>query len=125
MYINNEERKAKIGKINVSVSRDNTIKLRFTFPKGCRRDINTSSNTDEGWVKALRIAQIINADIELGQFDTTLAKYSPKYAQSLEIANREPNLLELWNRYKELNKTRIALTTPIMNSPMGNLFLFL
>ena len=29
MYINNEERKAKIGKINVSVSRDNSIKLRF------------------------------------------------------------------------------------------------
>ena len=48
MYINNEERKAKIGKINISVSRDNSIKLRFTYPKGVRRDINVCTNTDEG-----------------------------------------------------------------------------
>ena len=74
MYINNEERKAKIGKINVSVSRDNSIKLRFTYPKGVRRDINVCTNTDEGWVNALRIAQTINADIELGQFDNTLIR---------------------------------------------------
>jgi L-2-hydroxyglutarate oxidase LhgO len=46
MYINHEERKAKIGKISVSVSRDNLIKLRFTYPKGKRNDINISTNTD-------------------------------------------------------------------------------
>ena len=52
MYINNEERKAKSGKIDVSVSRDNTIKLRFTYPKGKRNDINIATNTEEGWLKA-------------------------------------------------------------------------
>ena len=60
MYINNEERKAKIGKISVSVSIDNSIKLRFTYPKGKRNDINISTNADEGWVNALRVAQAIN-----------------------------------------------------------------
>ena len=111
MYIDNEERKAKIGKVSVSASRDNSIKLRFTYPKGKRNDINISTNTDEGWVNALRIAQMINADIELGQFDSTLAKYSPKRSQALEIAQKEPNIKEIWERYKELNKSRIAKTT--------------
>ena len=111
MYINNEERKAKIGRVNVSVSRENSIKLRFTYPKGKRNDINISTNTDEGWINALKIAQAINADIELGQFDDTLAKYSPRRSQAWEIAQKEPNLLEIWERYKELNKSRIAQTT--------------
>ncbi len=105
MYINNEERKAKIGRINVSVSRDNSIKLRFTFPKGKRNDINISTNTDEGWIKALRIAQTINADIELGQFDSTLARYSSRRSQALELAGRELNLKEIWERYKDLKLT--------------------
>ena len=111
MYINNEERKAKIGIISVSVSRDNTIKLRFTYPRGKRNDINISTNTDEGWINALRVAHIINGDIELHNFDATLAKYSPRRSQALEIASREPNLLEIWERYKELNKSRIAKTS--------------
>ncbi|GAB4542655.1 MAG: hypothetical protein Tsb0014_35580 [Pleurocapsa sp.] len=70
MYIKNEERKAKIGKIDVSVSRNNSIKLRFTYPKGVRRDIDVCTNTDEGWVNAIRIAQAINADIELGHYES-------------------------------------------------------
>ena len=111
MYINNEERKAKIGRVNVSVSRDNSIKLRFTYPKSKRNDINIATNTDEGWVNALKIAQAINADIELGQFDNTLAKYSPRRSQALEIAHKEPNVKNIWERYKELNKSRIAITT--------------
>ena len=111
MYINNEERKAKIGKINVSASRDNSIKLRFTYPRGVRRDINVCTNTDEGWVNAIRIAQAINADIELGRFDDTLAKYSPRRSQALEIANKQPNLNDLWETYKETSKTRVAETT--------------
>ena len=111
MYINNEERKAKIGRVNVSVSRDNSIKLRFTYPKGKRNDINISTNTDEGWVNALKIAQAINADIELGQFDESLAKYSSRRSQALEIARKEPNVKKIWERYKELNKSRITITT--------------
>lgn len=111
MYINNEERKAKIGKVSVSVSRYDSINIRFTYPKGKRHDINVSTNTDEGWINALRIAQAINADIELGHFDDTLAKYSPRRSQTLELANKEPNLLEIWERYKELNHDRIAATS--------------
>ncbi len=111
MYINNEERKAKIGKISVSVSRNNSIKLRFTYPKGKRNDINISTNTDEGWVNALRIAQAINADIELRQFDDILGKYSPRHSQTLELDSREPNILEIWEQYKDLNKDRIAATS--------------
>lgn len=112
MYINNDEKKAKIGKVSVSVSRDNSIKLRFTYPKGKRNDINISTNTDEGWINALRVAQIINGDIELGQFDITLTKYSPRRSQALVIAQKEPNIKEIWERYKELNKSRIAKILP-------------
>ncbi len=111
MYIDNEERKAKIGIIKISVSRYDTINLRFTYPKGKRHDINVATNTEEGWVNALRIAQTINADIELGQFDDTLAKYNSRRSQALEIANRQPNLLDLWQTYKETSKTRVAATT--------------
>ena len=111
MYINNEERKAKIGIVSLSASRDNSIKLRFTYPKKKRNDLNVSTNTDEGWINALRIAQTINADIELGQFDSTLAKYSNRRSQALEIANRQPNLFDLWETYKEISKTRVAATT--------------
>ena len=101
MYINNEERKAIIGIVSLSASRDNSIKLRFTYPKKKRNDLNVSTNTDEGWINALRIARTINADIELGQFDPTLAKYSSRRSQALEIANRQPNLLDLWETYKD------------------------
>jgi len=111
MYINNEERKAKIGIIKISVSRYETINLRFTYPKGKRHDINVASNTEEGWVNALRTAQTINADIELGQFDPTLARYNPRRLQSLEIATKQPNLIDLWETYKETSKSRVAATT--------------
>ena len=42
-----------------------------------------------------RIAQTINADIELGQFDSTLARYSNRRSQALKIASRQPNLLDI------------------------------
>ena len=111
MYINNEERKGKIGIVKISVSRYDTINLRFTYPKGKRHDINVATNTDEGWVNALRIAQIINGDIELGQFDQTLAKYSYRRSGALETANKQPNLIDLWETYKQLSKARVAATT--------------
>lgn len=111
MYINNEEKKAKIGRVSVSVNRDNSIRIRFTYPKGTRHDFVLTTYTNEGWVKALRLAQTINADIELEQFDNTLVKYGSKKSQTLEISQKQPNLIEIWERYKELNKYRIALTT--------------
>ena len=68
MYINHEERKAKIGKVSVGVDKRNTIRLRFTYPKGNRNEINIAANTEEGWLKALQIATIINSDIQLNNF---------------------------------------------------------
>ena len=69
MYIHDEERKLKIGKVSVFACRDNYIKLRFTHSEGKRDDLNISLDTDEGWINAFRMAQIINAGIESGQFD--------------------------------------------------------
>ncbi len=123
MYNSYEEKKAKVGRVSVSV-RDNSIKLRFTYPKGKMHDINVAVFSEPGWRKALGVAEAINFDIELDQFDTTLARYSPRRSQALEIANRPPNLLDLWETYKELSKNRVAKTT-IKRSwiPWENLYL--
>lgn len=79
MYIDNNERKAKIGKINVS-AKDNSIRIRFTYPKGNRNKFNISENTEDGWLKGLEVARRINRDIEVGCFDASLASYSPTIA---------------------------------------------
>lgn len=110
MYIDNENKKAKIGKINVYV-RGNAVKLRFTYPKGTRETLSVATNTEAGWIKAIQTAQLINNDIELGQYDPTLAKYSVKRAAKLEIANKAPSLLDLWYSYKLVSKERVAPTT--------------
>ena len=109
MYINHDERKAKIGKVSVSIDKRDTIRLRFTYPKGNRNEINLATNTEEGWLKALQVATIINSDIELGNFDETLAKYSPVKAQKLEIANRKPNLMHIGDRVGAMNPTIFEL----------------
>ncbi len=110
MYIDNENKKAKIGRINVSI-RGNSVKLRFTYPKGFREDLKVATNTDEGWIRAIQVAQLINNDIELNQYDPTLAKYSVERASKLEIATKAPSLLDLWNSYKLVSKERVAPTT--------------
>ena len=110
MYIDNENKKAKIGRINVSV-RGNSVKIRFTYPKGTREDLKVATNTDEGWIRAIQVAQLINNDIELNQYDPTLAKYSVERASKLEIATKAPSLLDLWNSYKLVSKERVAPTT--------------
>ena len=64
---------------------------------------------------ALRAAQLINQDIDLGIFDDTYAKYSPTHAKRLELAQKETvrsyNIIELWERCKRLNQNRIAATS--------------
>ena len=40
-----------------------------------------------------------------------MAKYSPLKAQRLEIANKKPNLIDLWSDYKKVSKDRVAPTT--------------
>ena len=63
------------------------------------------------WQSALRTAQIIDRDISINDFDSTLIRYRPKLAQALKIANRQPNLFDLWETYKETSKNRVAATT--------------
>ncbi|MGB5709770.1 MAG: hypothetical protein WBM44_02505 [Waterburya sp.] len=110
MYIDNENKKAKIGKINVYV-RGNSVKLRFTYPKGTRETLSVATNTEAGWIKAIQTAQLINNDIELNQYDPSLAKYSVKRAAMLEVATKAPSLLDLWESYKLVSKERVAATT--------------
>lgn len=110
MYSENKKR-AKIGKVNIDIN-GNRYRIRFTFPKGQRNEFKIIGEIDEdSWILALKTASLINRDIALDDVDFTFARYSAYKAKSLKIAETEPNLLELWNRYKELNQSRIALTT--------------
>lgn len=110
MYIDNEAKKAKIGRINVYV-RGGSVKLRFTYPKKTRETLTAATDTETGWIKAIQTAQMINNDIELNQYDPTLAKYSIQRAAKLELATKAPNLLDLWESYKLVSKERVAATT--------------
>jgi integrase len=110
MYINNEERKAKIGRISLSV-RNGSIKIRFTYPTNTKEDLTVGKDSDVVWASAIRLATVINSDIETGNYDHTLAKYSVRRATKLKIANKQPNLNDLWETYKETNKSRVAKTT--------------
>ena len=110
MYINNEERKAKIGRISLSV-RNGSIKIRFTYPTNTKEDLTVGKDNDVVWASAIRLANIINSDIETGNYDPTLAKYSVKRASRLQLANKQPSLIYLWETYKETSKERVAATT--------------
>ena len=115
MYLEGKE-KAKIGKVTIDINGER-YRLRFTYPKGRRHQLKVAQVSDEGWTLALKAAQLINRDIDLGDFDTTYSRYSPTHAKALELASTqkftesEPNLIEIWERYKGLNKARIAMTT--------------
>jgi hypothetical protein len=54
---------------------------------------------------------LVNRDITLDDVDTTYARYSAYRAQSISVINKQPNLIEIWERYKDLNKARIAMTS--------------
>lgn len=106
MYSDQENNRAKIGKVNVDFN-SNKYRLRWTYPSGNRNQIRL----DVDWQEAIRIAKIINRDIELNDVDLSYARYSARHSQSIQIANKPPNLLELWETYKETSKTRVAATT--------------
>ncbi|WP_019506769.1 tyrosine-type recombinase/integrase [Pleurocapsa sp. PCC 7319] len=113
MYLEGKER-AKIGKVTVDITADR-YRLRFTYPKGKRHQLKIAQVSDEGWAVALKAAQLVNRDIDLGDFDETYARYSPTHAKTLELAQEKKTktytLVEVWERYKDLNKDRIAQTT--------------
>ncbi|MEM7590650.1 MAG: tyrosine-type recombinase/integrase [Cyanobacteria bacterium P01_A01_bin.83] len=113
MYSKGKER-AKIGKVTLDINGDR-YRLRFTYPKGKRHQLKIAQVSDEGWALALKAAQLVNRDIDLGDFDETYARYSPTHAKTLELAQEKKTktytLVEVWERYKDLNKDRIAQTT--------------
>ncbi|MGB5711092.1 MAG: site-specific integrase, partial [Waterburya sp.] len=113
MYIEGQK-KAKIGAVSVDINRGK-YRIRFSFPKGKRHYLRIAQVTPEGWATALKTAQLINRDLDLGCFDETYARYSPTHAKALELAQekktRTYTLVEVWERYKDLNKDRIAQTT--------------
>lgn len=113
MYTHNQEY-AKVGRVSVDI-KGKSYRIRFTYPEGNRHEFSIARVSSEGWTTAIKAAQLINRDIELGDFDDTYARYSPKHAKQLKLAkqetNREYNLKELWELYKEQNKNRVAKTT--------------
>jgi integrase len=111
MYTEGQEF-AKIGRVTVDI-KGKSYRLRFTYPERNRHEFSVSRVSPEGWTTAIKAAQLINRDIDLGDFDETYSRYSPKHAKKLAIASKpkEYTLLELWERYKELNKNRVAQTT--------------
>lgn len=113
MFSENQS-KARIGKVSIDI-KANRYRIRFTYPKGRSHELRIAQVTEDGWLTALRAAKLINQDIDLGIFDDTYAKYSPTHAKRLELAQKETvrsyNIIELWERYKELSKDRIAATS--------------
>ncbi|MEM7555998.1 MAG: tyrosine-type recombinase/integrase [Cyanobacteria bacterium P01_A01_bin.84] len=109
MNFNNKD-KVKIGKVSV-IKHRNAYRCRFTYPKGKRHDLKISNSDDQGLQIALKAATLIDLDITNGSVDLSYARYSPIYSTRIEMAEKKPNLIEIWERYKKLNKNRIALTT--------------
>ena len=113
MYSEGQE-KAKVGRVQVDI-KGKSYRLRFTYPEGNRHEFSIARVSLEGWVTAIKAAQMIDRDINLGDFDETYTRYSPKHAHKIAITRQEKtkeyNLRELWEIYKESNKDRVAKTT--------------
>lgn len=108
------QKKAKVGIVSVDIH-STSYRLRFVYPEGERHQFTIAKVSPEGWSTAIRAAQLINRDIDLGDFDDTYVRYSPKHARKLKIAKEEAkkeyNLKELWEIYKEASKERVAPST--------------
>ncbi|MDJ0647768.1 MAG: hypothetical protein QNJ60_03600 [Xenococcaceae cyanobacterium MO_188.B19] len=62
------KQRAKIGKVTLDINGDR-YRLRFTYPKDKRQQLKIAQVSDEGWALALKAAQLVNRDIDLGDFD--------------------------------------------------------
>ncbi len=109
MYSDNKD-KAKVGKVTV-IKHRNAYRVRFTYPKGKRHDLKIANATDAGWQIAIKAATLIDLDITNNDIDFSYVRYSPIYSSRIEIAERKPNLIDLWQNYQELSKDRVAATT--------------
>ena len=106
-----DKKRAKVGKVTIDIT-GGRYRLRFTHPKGQRQQFKIIGEiSDDTWALALQTASLVNRDIALDDVDFTYSRYSAYRASSLKIAEKEPTIKEIWERYKELSKSRIALTT--------------
>lgn len=113
MYTEGRE-KAKVGRVTVDI-KGKSYRIRFTYPEGTRHEFTITKVSPEGWTTAIKAAQLIDRDINLGDFDDSYARYSPRHSKMLQLAQseakKEYNLKELWEMYKEASKNRVAKTT--------------
>lgn len=100
----------KYGKVSVELYRG-SYRLRWLYGKK-RICLSIGRNdTDIALVASEARAQEINADLLMGRFDESLAKYSKKHADALAETKRGLDLKEVWERYKKAYKRRVAKTT--------------
>lgn len=106
--------KAVVGRVSVDI-KGKSYRLRFTYPEGNRHEFSIAKVSPEGWTATIKAAQLINRDIDLGDFDESYTRYSPKHAKKLQLTRESQtqkyNLKQLWEVYKESNKNRVATTT--------------
>lgn len=105
----------KVGRVAIDIH-GQSYRLRFTYPTGKNHSFSIARATPEGWTTAIKAAQLINRDIDLGDFDDTYARYSPKHARKLKIAQaaktkQQYKLTDLWEEYKTMKSEQIAETT--------------
>jgi integrase len=113
MYSQGQE-KASVGRVNIDI-KGKSYRIRFTYPQGQRHEFTIARVSDEGWSTATRAAQLINRDIDLGDFDNSYARYSPKHAKKLKIqqaeSKPESSLLKIWETYKEIKEQSTSEST--------------
>ena len=97
----------RVGRVSIDI-KGQSYRLRFTYPEGERHEITVARVSPEGWATTHRAALGINRDIDLGEFDDTYARYSPRHAKKLERQRvkitKKDNLKEVWERYKEIKQ---------------------
>ena len=111
MYIDELNRKAKIGKVSIDIKDNRAIRIRYTYPKGKRNKLYAGTVTYENWREAIKTATIIDGDISTGDYDFTLTKYKLKQAQVIEVVDKIPNLLQIWENYRSVSQELVAATT--------------
>ena len=108
-YQNNEMiiDKERIGRVSVENFKG-SYRLRW-YLHGTPYVITVGKASEETYKVAVAKAQEITSDITMERLDTTLAKYSPKHARKLAIANRPINLLDIINEYQKTSKDRVSV----------------
>jgi len=100
----------KYGKVSVELNAGN-YRLRWSYRSRRFCLAIGKADTDIALVAAEARSQEINADILLGRFDESLARYSQRYAEAIAIGKKGLDLKEVWERYKKISEKRIAKTT--------------